>query len=68
MDYGTPSGGTDAVAYGAWECQIGEEDNTSIVWGVGYDTVYRHQLGEPEGHHLGHQPFRALIALIARTR
>lgn len=28
--------------------------------------LYRHQLAE--GHHLGHQPFRALIALIARTR
>ena len=28
--------------------------------------LHRHQLAE--GHHLGHQPFRALIALIARTR
>ena len=40
MDYveHTMSVGTDAMAASYVECQIGEEDNTSIVWGVGIDT------------------------------
>ena len=40
MDYAehTMSVGTDAMAASYVECQIGEEDNTSIVWGVGIDT------------------------------
>ena len=40
MDYVelTMSVGTDAMAASYVECQIGEEDNTSIVWGVGIDT------------------------------
>ena len=68
MDYveHTMSVGTDAMAASYVECQIGEEDNTSIVWGRRHRYLHCHQLAE--GHHLGHQPFRALIALIARTR
>ena len=40
MDYveHTMSVGTDAMAASYVECQIGEEDNTSIVWGVGIDS------------------------------
>ena len=40
MDYveHTMSVGTDAMAASYVECQIGEEDDASIVWGVGIDT------------------------------
>ena len=40
MDYveHTMSVGTDAMAASYVECQIGEEDNAQIVWGVGIDT------------------------------
>ncbi len=40
MDYveHTMSVGTDAMAASYVECQIGEEDDTQIVWGVGIDT------------------------------
>ena len=40
MDYveHTMSVGTDAMAASYVECQIGEEEDTQIVWGVGIDT------------------------------
>jgi 2-isopropylmalate synthase len=40
MDYveHTMAVGTDAMAASYVECQIGEEDDTQIVWGVGIDT------------------------------
>ena len=68
MDYveHTMSVGTDAMAASYVECQIGEERQHEHRVGRRHRYLYRHQLAE--GHHLGHQPFRALIALIARTR
>ena len=40
MDYveHTMSVGTDAMAASYVECQIGEEEDPQIVWGVGIDT------------------------------
>lgn len=40
MDYveHTMSVGTDAMAASYVECQVGEEDDTQIVWGVGIDS------------------------------
>mgnify|MGYP000674168315 CR=1 FL=1 len=62
MDYveHTMSVGTDAMAASYVECQIGEEDNTSIVWGVGIDTSI--VTSSLKAIISAHQPFRALIA------